>query len=60
MKFKIDLVRDNGEVVYRITVEEMSPSRAKTKAVSLLDLYAGRGATSARISNDRNEELYKI
>jgi hypothetical protein len=60
MKFNIDLVRDDGEVVYRTTVDEISPSRAKTKAGALLNLYAGRGVAVARISNDKNEELYKI
>jgi hypothetical protein len=60
MKFKIELVRDNGEVVYHATVDEMSPNRAKTKAGALLNLYSGRGATGARVSNDKNEELYKI
>jgi hypothetical protein len=60
MKLKIDLIRRNGEIVYRTIVQEMSPSRVKTKAGLMLNVYAGRGATSARISNDKNEVLYDI
>jgi hypothetical protein len=61
MKFHIEVVRDDaapGEVVYRTTVDEMSPHRAKTKAAALLNLYAGRGANKARVLNDKNEELF--
>ena len=60
MKFNIEIVRADGGVVYRISVDEMSPSRAKTKAAALLNLYGGRGATGARVSNDKDEELYKL
>jgi hypothetical protein len=60
MRFEIEIIRDNGEVVYRVSVDEMSPKRAKTKAAELLNLYAGRGATGARVSNARKEELYKL
>jgi|HubBroStandDraft_5_1064220.scaffolds.fasta_scaffold482496_3 hypothetical protein len=38
----------------------MSPFRARVKAANLLSLYAGRGANSARVLNDKNEELYKF
>jgi hypothetical protein len=63
MKFHIEIVRDNGEsghYVYCTTVDEMSPDRARTKAAELLNLYAGRGATGARVSNDKDEELYRL
>jgi hypothetical protein len=60
MKFNIEVVRDDGAVVYRVTVDEMSPYRAKTKAAALLNLYSGRGTTSPRGSNDKGEELYKL
>jgi hypothetical protein len=59
MKFHIEIVRDNGEVVYRAVVDEMSQHRAETKAAALLNLYAGRGATGARVLNDKNKELYR-
>ena len=59
MKFNIEIVRANGELVYRVSVDEMSPHRAKTKALALLNLYAGRGAAGIRVLNDKDEELYK-
>jgi hypothetical protein len=42
------------------SVDEINPSRARAKATNLLSLYAGRGANSARVLNNKNEELYKI
>lgn len=60
MTFNIEIVRADGGVVYRVAVDEMSPSRAKTKAAALLNLYSGRGATGARVSNDKGEELNKL
>jgi hypothetical protein len=60
MKFNIEIVREDDSVVYRASVDEMSPSRARTKAGALLNLYAVRGARSARILNDKDEELYKL
>jgi hypothetical protein len=60
MKFNSEIIRDDGGVVHRMSVHEMSPRRAKTKAAALVDLYSGRGATGARISNDKDEELYKL
>jgi hypothetical protein len=38
MTFNIEIVRADGGVVYRVAVDEMSPSRAKTKAAALLNL----------------------
>jgi hypothetical protein len=63
MKFNIEVIRVDAaatEVVYRTTVDEMSPHRAQRKAAALLDLYAGRGANKARILNDKNEELFVL
>ena len=60
MKFNIAILRDDGSVVYRVSVDEMSPHRAKTKAAALMNLYAGRGATGARVLNDKKQELYKL
>jgi hypothetical protein len=57
MKFQIEIISADAasaRVVYRTTVDEMSPYRAKTKAAALLNLYAGR----ARVLNDKNEELF--
>jgi hypothetical protein len=61
MKFQIEIISADAaraRVVYRTTVDEMSPYRAKTKAAALLNLYAGRGANRARVLNDKNEELF--
>ena len=60
MRFKIEIVRESGEVLYRTVVDEISPRRAKTKAAALLQSYGSRGAANARVSNDRGEELYKL
>jgi hypothetical protein len=63
MRFHIEISRDDGaatEVIHRTSVDEMSPFRARAKAANLLSLYAGRGANSARVLNDKNEELYKF
>jgi hypothetical protein len=63
MRFRIEIVRESGEsteVVYQATIDEMSLHRARTKAAALLDLYGGRGANSARVFNEKNEELYKL
>lgn len=63
MKFHIEVIRiDNAAttVVYRATVDEMSPRRAQMKAVALLNLYAGRGANKVRVLNDKNEELFIV
>ena len=53
MKFHIEITRDTAgvstKVIYRTIVDEISPERAKTKAGALLNLYAGRGANSARV-----------
>jgi hypothetical protein len=63
MRFHIEIARaDNAGtvIVHRTSVDEMSPLRARIKAANLLTLYAGRGANSARVLNDKNEELYKF
>jgi hypothetical protein len=63
MKFYIEIIRDDpvsAKVVYSTTVDEMSPSRAKTKAATLINLYASRGANKARILNDKKEELFVL
>jgi hypothetical protein len=62
MRFHIEVVRDTGaniEIVYRATVDEMSPHRAQIKAGALLNLYAGRGANGVRVLDDKNKEIYK-
>jgi hypothetical protein len=63
MKFHIEITRDDGistKVIYRTIVDEMSPERAKTKAGALVNLYAGRGANSARVLDHKNQELFKL
>jgi len=63
MKFHIEITRDGGigtKVIYRTIVDEMSPERAKTKAGALMNLYAGRGANGARVSDQKNKELFRL
>ena len=60
MKFRIEITRDDSEVIHRATVDEMSPLRARVRAASLLALHSGRGANRARVLNDKDEELYKL
>ena len=63
MKFHIEIIRDTGistKMIYRTVVDEMSPQRAKIKAGALLNLYGGRGANSARVSDHKNQELFKL
>jgi hypothetical protein len=62
MQFHIEIVRDTGgtvEIVYRATVDEMSPQRAQIKADALLNLYAGRGPTGVRVLDDKNKEIFR-
>jgi hypothetical protein len=59
MRFHIEITRADGAntvVILRTSVDEMSPFRARVKAASLVSLYASRGANSARVLNDKNEE----
>ena len=63
MKFHIAITRDNGigtKVICRTIVDEMSPERAKTKAGALIDLYPGRGANGAHVSDQKNKELFRL
>jgi hypothetical protein len=63
MRFHIEISRADAAgqvVIHGTSVDEMSPFRARVKAANLLSLYAGRGANSARVLNDKNEELYKF
>jgi hypothetical protein len=59
MKFHIEIIHAD-DVVYRTTVDEMNPYRAKDKAVALLNVYALRGANKARVLNSRNDELFVL
>ena len=63
MKFRIEIIRDSAEpaeIVYRTTVNAMSPRWAQIKAAALLNRYASRGANKARVLNDKNEELFVL
>ena len=46
------------EIMYQVSLDYISPKRAKAKAAELLDNYSGQGAVYARVSNDAGEELY--
>jgi hypothetical protein len=61
MRFRIEIARESGgstDVVYQATIDGMSVHRARIKAAA--DLYSGRGANSARVFNEKHEELYKL
>lgn len=63
MKFHIEVIRDDAatpKVVYRTTIDEMNPGRAKTKAAALLSLYERRGANKVRVLNQKDEELFTL
>lgn len=62
MKFTIEVVRiaedELEKVLYRSSIDEISPRRAKTKADQLVKIWSARGATSVRVLNYLGEELY--
>ena len=62
MKFTIEVVRTyeagRGDVLHRVSVDEISPRRVKVKADQLLSVWRSRGASFARVLNPRGEELY--
>lgn len=62
MKFTIEVVRADqagrGDVMHRVSVDEISPKRVKVKADQLLRVWRNRGAFSVRVLNPRGEELY--
>jgi hypothetical protein len=62
MKFTIEVVRADergrGDVLHRVSVDEISPKRVKVKADQLLRFWRSRGALSVRILNPRAEEVY--
>jgi hypothetical protein len=63
MQFHIEITHEtdiSSKVIYLATVDEISPAHAKTKAAALLDLYAGRGAESARVLNPKNEMIFRL
>jgi hypothetical protein len=63
MQFHIEITCEtdiSSKVIYRATIDEITPARAKTKAATLLDLYAGRGANSARVLNPKNEVIFRL
>jgi hypothetical protein len=60
MKFTIDIVRPNGRVMHRTVIEELNPTRAKTKAENLLNAWRDRGASSSRLLNEKDEEIYVL
>jgi hypothetical protein len=62
MKFTIEVLLSRGvereQVLYRASVDEISPKRAKTRADQLLRIWRGRGASRARVLNHQGEEIY--
>jgi hypothetical protein len=63
MQFRIEITCETDiscKVIYRATIDEITAARAKMKAAALLDLYAGRGANSARVLNPKNEVIFKL
>ena len=63
MQFRIEITCEtdiSSKVIYRATIDEITPVRAKMKAAALLNLYAGRGANSARVLNPKNEVIFRL
>ena len=60
MKFNIEIIRDDGKVIFRVSVDEVIPARVKNKAAEMLRYHKKRGASEARVSNEIGEELYKL
>jgi phosphoserine phosphatase len=60
MKFNIEIVRDDGKIMFRATVDEVIPARIKKRAAEMLRYHKKRGATVALVSNESGEELYKL
>jgi hypothetical protein len=63
MQFLIEITFEtdiSSELIYRATIDEITAARAKMKAAALLDLYAGRGANSARVLNPKNEVIFRL
>jgi hypothetical protein len=60
VKFNIEIIRDDGKVIFRVSVDEVIPARVKNKAAEILRYHKKRGAAAARVSNDIGEELYKL
>jgi hypothetical protein len=58
MKFTIDIVRPNGRLLHCAVVEELDPIRAKVKAANLLKIWRERGASTARVLNQKDNETY--
>jgi hypothetical protein len=62
MKFTIEVVRADdrgrGDVLHRVSVDEISPKRVKVKADRLFGIWRNRGASSVRVLNPRAEEVY--
>jgi hypothetical protein len=63
MQFRIEITCEtdiSSKVIYRATIDEITLVRAKMKAAALLNLYAGRGANSARVLNPKNEVIFRL
>jgi hypothetical protein len=63
MQFRIEITCEtdiSSKVIYRATIDEITSVRAKMKAAALLNLYAGRGANSARVLNPKNEVIFRL
>ena len=63
MKFTIEVVRSleggRQEIMHTVSIDAISPRRAKTKADELVRTWRGRGASAALVFNHRREELYR-
>jgi hypothetical protein len=61
VKFFIEIIRvqegAEAEVLHSATVDELNLNRARSRTEQMLSLWRRRGATRARISNHRGEEL---
>jgi hypothetical protein len=64
MKFVIEILRTasdaDTEILRRLTIQAISPKRAKAEAQSLLDGLKARGANRARVLNHSHEEIFRL
>lgn len=58
--FNIEIIRADGQVIFRVTVNEVIPERLKKRAAEMLRYHRKRGATEALVSSESGEELYKL
>jgi hypothetical protein len=63
VQFCIEITREttvSSKLIHCSIVDAISPLHARKKAAMLLNLYAARGANSARVLNPKNEVIFRL